>query len=185
MRQQPEADRPGPGQLRVGASRSSRRPTSATPRAVGSAFGVSYPDGNINTLPGFAWGTLILPYLEQAPVYASFNINLPCWAPDNTTSARTKLSVFLCPSATGGSDGFALHRYTNGNAQSPDDGGPFTPEITFAHSHYVTNAGVNQPWGGRTAYSCDFDVPEPVPGAPAPTSSTARSTATRGRGWPT
>src|SRR3954454_16525900 len=61
------------------------------PKAVGSAYGVSYPDGNISTVPGFAWGMLILPQLEQAPLYASFNTNLPCWAPDNTTSARTKL----------------------------------------------------------------------------------------------
>src|SRR6187397_1212436 len=45
------------------------------PKAVGSAFGVSYPDQNVNTLPGFAWGTLILPFMEQAPLYASFNTN--------------------------------------------------------------------------------------------------------------
>src|SRR4051794_33083624 len=32
------------------------------PRAKGSAYGVSYPDAGMNTQPGFAWGTLILPY---------------------------------------------------------------------------------------------------------------------------
>ena len=136
------------------------------PRAEGEAFGVPYPDGNFNTVPGFAWGTLVLPFLEQAPLHASFNFNLPCWAPANSTGARTKLSVFLCPSATGGSDGFAVRRYTNGNPMEPDDGGPFVPEIFFAHSHYVTNAGVNQPWGRSPAYSRDFDVAEPLPGAP-------------------
>jgi prepilin-type N-terminal cleavage/methylation domain-containing protein/prepilin-type processing-associated H-X9-DG protein len=136
------------------------------PNATGSAYGVSYPDGNISTVPGFAWGTLILPYIEQAPLYASFNMNLPCWAPDNTTSARTKVAVFLCPSAAGPNDGFSLHKYTNGNATAPDDGGPFAPEIIFAHSHYVTNAGVNGPWQRSTQYSKDFDVTEPVPGAP-------------------
>jgi prepilin-type N-terminal cleavage/methylation domain-containing protein/prepilin-type processing-associated H-X9-DG protein len=136
------------------------------PKAVGLAYGVSYPDGNMSTVPGFAWGTLILPQLEQAPVYASFNTNLPCWAPENGTSAQTKLAVFLCPSATGGGDGFALHKYTNGNHTSPNDGGEFSPQIKFAHSHYVTNAGVNQPWGRPTAYSFDFDVAEPLPGLP-------------------
>lgn len=134
------------------------------PRASGSAFGISYPDGNLNTLPGFAWGALILPYLEQSPVYASINTNLPCWAPDNVTAARTKLSVFLCPSATGGEDGFALHRYTNGDHSDPNDGGEFVPPIRFAHSHYVTNAGVNQPWGRPASYSVDFDIAEPVGG---------------------
>src|SRR4051812_30914841 len=137
------------------------------PKAVGTAYGVSFPDGNLNTSPGFAWGTLILPQLEQGPLYASFNMNLACWAPANSTSARTKVSAFLCPSATGGSDGFALHKYTNGDATAPDDGGVFSPEIRFAHSHYVTNAGVNQPWGRPPAYSPNFDVAEPVPGAPA------------------
>src|SRR3954451_19301262 len=137
------------------------------PKAAGSAYGVSFPDGNMNTLPGFAWGTLILPQLEQGPLYASFNMNLACWAPANSTSARTKVAAFLCPSATGGSDGFALHKYTNGDATAPDDGGVFAPEVRFAHSHYVTNAGVNQPWGRPPAYSSDFDIAEPVAGAPA------------------
>ncbi|AGA25261.1 DUF1559 domain-containing protein [Singulisphaera acidiphila] len=134
------------------------------PKAVGSAFGVSYPDGNVNTLPGFAWGTLILPYMEQSPLYSSFNTNLPCWAPDNSTSARTKVAAFICPSSAGPSDGFALHKYSNGDAQAPDDAGPFSPTITFAHSHYVTNAGINQPWGRSPDYSSDFDIVEPVPG---------------------
>jgi prepilin-type N-terminal cleavage/methylation domain-containing protein/prepilin-type processing-associated H-X9-DG protein len=138
------------------------------PRASGTAYGISYPDGNINTLPGFAWGTLLLPYAEQAPLYASFNADLPCWAPDNSTGARTKLSVFLCPSVTGGDDAFALHRYTNGDSGAPDDGGEFSPQIVFARSHYVTNAGINQPWGRTTAYSHDFDVAEPMPGSPGP-----------------
>jgi prepilin-type N-terminal cleavage/methylation domain-containing protein/prepilin-type processing-associated H-X9-DG protein len=134
------------------------------PKAAGSAYEVSYPDGNMNTVPGFAWGMLILPQLEQAPLYASFNTNLVCWAPDNTTSARTKLSVFLCPSCRGPGDGFNLHRYANGDSNSPNDGGEFSPAITFAHSHYVTNAGINQPWGRPAAYSIDFDKPEPIAG---------------------
>ena len=138
------------------------------PRAVGTAYGIRHPDGNINTTPRFAWGALMLPQLEQSPLYASFNTNLPCWAPDNSTSARTKLTMFLCPSVTGGDEPFALHRYTNGDSGQPDDGGEFSPRITFSRSHYVTNAGINQPWGRTTPYSYDFDQPEPIPGAPAP-----------------
>ena len=138
------------------------------PRATGTAYGVSYPDGNINTTPGFAWGMLALPYLEQSTVYASFNTNLPCWVPDNATGAAVRLSVFLCPSATGGMEPFALHRYSNGDSGEPNDAGEFAPRIVFSRSHYVTNAGVNQPWGRTTAYSHDFDVAEPIPGAPSP-----------------
>ena len=131
--------------------------------ATGSAYGVSLPDDNRNGPPGFAWGSLILPYMEQSPLHASLNFGLPCWAPDNTTSARIKVSVFLCPSAVGGSDGFSLHRYTNGDSNSPNDGGTYPTDIFFAHSHYVTNAGVHQPWGRTPQYSADFEVAEPIP----------------------
>src|SRR4051794_19749705 len=82
------------------------------PLTKGTAYGVSYPDDNGNGPSGFAWGTLLLPYLEQDNLYKSFNLNLPCWAPENAAAARTPVAVFLCPSASGGSDGFALERYT-------------------------------------------------------------------------
>src|SRR5262245_59365790 len=35
----------------------------------GTAFGLSYPDDNANGPSGFAWGTLLLPQLDQTPVY--------------------------------------------------------------------------------------------------------------------
>jgi prepilin-type N-terminal cleavage/methylation domain-containing protein/prepilin-type processing-associated H-X9-DG protein len=124
----------------------------------GSAFGVSYGDDNRNGPTGFAWGVFLLPYLEQDNLYRQFNLNVPCWAPENAAAARTRLTLFLCPSATGGSDGFFVERTT----ADPRRGTPFVPGIYFAHSHYVTNAGVNQPWGRATAYSLDFDVPEPI-----------------------
>ena len=139
----------------------------ADPKASGMAYGVSYPDGGFSSLPGFAWGTLLLPHAEQAPLYASINVNLPCWVPANTTAAHTKLNLFLCPDAIGGGDGFSPHRYTNGDATDPDDGGLYSPALFLPHSHYVTNAGVNQPWGRSSAYCADLDVPEPVPGLPA------------------
>src|SRR5262245_9059010 len=31
----------------------------------GTAYGISYPDNNWNGLNGWAWGTLLLPYVEQ------------------------------------------------------------------------------------------------------------------------
>src|SRR5262245_25613336 len=127
-------------------------------RQSGKAYGISYPDENWNGLTGWAWGTLILPHVEQGNLYRSLNLNLPCWATENAPFVRTKLPVFLCPSATGGSDGFAVE-YDSGDGKH---GTPFSPPIFFAHSHYVTNAGIHQPWGRTTQYSYDFDVPEPV-----------------------
>src|SRR5262245_52264186 len=133
------------------------------PRLSGTWNGVTYPDDNFNGPSGFAWGALLLQALEQSPLYASFNMDLPCWGPENSTGAQIKLSVFLCPTAVGGSDGFRLQRFTTGTASNPKDPVLFQPEIFFSHSHYVTNAGVHQPWGRASAYSLDFEQPEPIP----------------------
>src|SRR5207248_723201 len=84
------------------------------PKSQGNAYGVAYPDDNGNGPSGFAWGVLLLPYLEQGPLYQQFNLNAPCWTPENAAAAKTKLPVFLCPSASGGSDGFLLQRFTAG-----------------------------------------------------------------------
>lgn len=130
--------------------------------ANGSAFGINYGDDNRNGPPGWAWGTLLLPFLEQHALYDNLQLSAPCWAPQNAALVRAKLSVFLCPSSHGGNDAFAVE-YDSGNGIV---GIPFQPRIEFGISHYVTNAGVNQPWGRPLAYSFDFTIPEPVPGAP-------------------
>jgi prepilin-type processing-associated H-X9-DG protein len=108
----------------------------------------------------------LLSYLEQSNLYNQFNLNEPCWSPLNAQAARTKVQAFLCPSASGGSDGFDVQQPESDSRH----GIPLTRSdgttIYFAHSHFVTNAGMNQPWGRSTAYCYNFDIPEPVPGAP-------------------
>jgi prepilin-type N-terminal cleavage/methylation domain-containing protein len=131
------------------------------PTQAGTLNGVSFPDGNGNGPSGFAWGMLLLPQLDQQVLYQQFDVNQACWASANAGPARTKLSVFLCPSASGGDDGFDQ---VNGqgdpwNPQSSPT--PFSPAIRFGHAHYITNAGIHQPWGRHTDY-VDFSVPEPV-----------------------
>jgi prepilin-type N-terminal cleavage/methylation domain-containing protein/prepilin-type processing-associated H-X9-DG protein len=125
-----------------------------------AAFGISYPDDNGNGAPGWAWGTLILPYLEQDGLYKSLKLDQPCWSPDNAAFVKIKLPMFLCPSATGGSDGFAVER-DSGDSKT---GAVINPSIVFSHSHYVTNAGTQQPWGRPLAYSVDFGAGEPLGG---------------------
>jgi type II secretory pathway pseudopilin PulG len=134
----------------------------ASPDRSGTAYGINYPDDGWNGWPGFAWGTMILPYIEQAPVYSSFNINLACWAPDNSTSASTKLSALLCPSVSTTTDAFALYRYTSGTSDNPSNPVPFSPAIYFAQSNYVLNAGQNGAWNRSPDYSYDFYTSEPV-----------------------
>ena len=55
-------------------------------------------DGETDTAPGWSWASMILPQLDQAPLYASINVWLPIQAPANTTGTQTLLSAFLCPS---------------------------------------------------------------------------------------
>jgi prepilin-type N-terminal cleavage/methylation domain-containing protein/prepilin-type processing-associated H-X9-DG protein len=137
------------------------------PYPDGSAFGVSYGDALRVCPPGFGWGVCLLAFLEQGNLHAKFDLNEPCWSPANAVAAATRANGFLCPSATGGSDGFVIQKQGADNRHgvplTRDDGSP----IFFAHSHYVLNAGVNQPWGRSTAFCYNFDVPEPVLGGPA------------------
>jgi len=146
--------------------------------ATGSTDGVSWPDDQMVFPSGFGWGVLLLPFLEEAPLYGRFDFKAPCWAIANAAPAASKVSVFLCPSASGGSDGYTVQRPVPGPTvsgagntgadMSRSDGSP----IRFAHSHYVTNAGVSQPWGRDAndtpnhTYCLNMDLPEPIPGAP-------------------
>lgn len=132
------------------------------PVDAGTMFGVSYPDDNGNGPSGFAWGALLLPYLDQAPLYNQLNFRSACWDPAHAAACRMKVTTFICPSVPAGSDGFKLEKYTSGTAYLPGSPQEYSPEIFFAHSHYVTNAGIHQPWGRVTNYT-DFSEGEPIP----------------------
>ena len=54
-----------------------------------------YVDGANDTAPGWGWGALILPYLEQDNLYRQLNLNQPV---QNSPAIQTMLKVYLCPS---------------------------------------------------------------------------------------
>ncbi len=83
---------------------------------------------------GWAWGMMLLPFLEQGVVYDQFQILLPSWHPNNAPAARAVLPVFICPSATG-TEGPMTVRDDDGNAIA-----------TFSRSTYVANVGHDEPW---------------------------------------
>jgi prepilin-type N-terminal cleavage/methylation domain-containing protein/prepilin-type processing-associated H-X9-DG protein len=86
---------------------------------------------------GWAWGTLILPYLEQRPVYDAANFDLgfgEVSAPpdylglfENRTVRRISVSMFLCPSAGGG--------------EGPLDLGLGSTDVSGSPGQYIASAG--------------------------------------------
>ena len=51
--------------------------------------------------PLHSWRTLILPYLEQEPLYQTIDLSKPWNDPANARALETSLSVFRCPEAVG------------------------------------------------------------------------------------
>ena len=100
-----------------------------------------------DTGPGWAWGSLLLPYMEQAPLAASLNFNLPCWFPEVTTGTRTTIAVYLCPSVNVDETPFDVK----------DGNNPPKTLATFARSNYTANAGGPEPWASVPPMP-DYDV---------------------------
>jgi prepilin-type N-terminal cleavage/methylation domain-containing protein len=84
---------------------------------------------------GFAWGALILPQMEQGALYQGLNFSVAAWAPVNIAGTRTRLPMFLCPSAS----------QSDGDAVIKNEAG--TELARMARSCYVVNSGQDEPWG--------------------------------------
>lgn len=95
------------------------------------------PD-SLDSGPGWAYGVSILPFLEQSPLFASMNLNMPCYSTTQATSVNTVLSVYLCPSVSESSRSFKV---TSQQSQTL---------ANFARSHYILNAGNEEPWHYQT-----------------------------------
>ena len=60
-----------------------------------------------------SWITMCLPYLDQAPIYNTYDGNLPWYHPNNDTATTTVLPTLICPSATGRSAQPSQQLYTD------------------------------------------------------------------------
>ena len=66
----------------------------------------TFPTGGWVALPGqpatssmnIGWSAVILPWLEQKPLFDSLNLNYPYGNAVNSTAGHTVLTVYLCPS---------------------------------------------------------------------------------------
>jgi prepilin-type N-terminal cleavage/methylation domain-containing protein len=82
---------------------------------------------------GLAWGSMILPQLEQTALYKQFDAETPVWDAANLKPREQHLSVFLCPSDPYSEGAFVLR----------DDSS--TPAEQYAAASYAAN------WGTSTA----------------------------------
>ena len=104
----------------------------------GYVSNIGGPSANPTTLdaaPGWAWGTLLLPYMEQSVLYNQLDVSLACWHPRNEAIVKTRVPVFLNPGAAN-FDGETIVT-TESN----------TVLARFGRSHYVGNCGQDEPWG--------------------------------------
>lgn len=91
--------------------------------------------------PGWGWGTALLPYLEQGNLAGQLDAESPIWSPQHVDAIATKLSVFLCPSASGGDEPFVVHDGM-GDPLLVDGN-----QVRLARSHYVASHGQESCWG--------------------------------------
>lgn len=85
--------------------------------------------------PGWAWGAMVLPFIDNQSTHEQFNFALPCWFADNSTAARRPVGTFLSPVMTASADSFTVIDFSS------------APLATFARSSYAANAGTQEPWG--------------------------------------
>jgi len=101
------------------------------------------PDGNI--LPSGQRAssylfTHILPYMEQQPLYASYNIKLDFRRADNSTAVSTLIPTLLCPSSANPNK---YHTFDDAAGDSVSTGGPYT-NVRTAVTDYAVNNGVEE-----------------------------------------
>ena len=94
-----------------------------------------------DSAPGWGWGALLLPYIEQGNMSDALHFEFPIWAPINRPLVEKQMPTFLCPSASGGSDPFTVRD------QSGAPLSRFGAPIRLGRSHYVASHGQESCWG--------------------------------------
>jgi prepilin-type N-terminal cleavage/methylation domain-containing protein/prepilin-type processing-associated H-X9-DG protein len=93
-------------------------------------------DGS-DTGPGWGWASAILPYIEQAPLFAAIHFDQPIAAPVNATTVVTVVRFYLCPSDPGATTWFPCSYSPNGT--------PGQPICEVVSSAYVAVFGTGEP----------------------------------------
>ena len=70
-------------------------------RAFPPGYISDFDAGGNDTGPGWGWASMLLPQIEQKPLYDAVNFNLPIADPGSQTVRASNLSAYLCPSSDG------------------------------------------------------------------------------------
>lgn len=111
------------------------------PTSNGSGPAWAEIDANTyDAAPGWGWGTMLLPFMEQGPLYDQLDLNQPLWAAANRPLIEATLPAFLCPSASGGDEPFDVVDENGDPVRSGFD-------VQVGRSHYVASHGQESCWG--------------------------------------
>ena len=83
------------------------------------------------------WLQLMLPYIDQAPIYNAFNFNLSWDDPSQWALTTTNIPAFVCPSAPGRDS-----RFNPGSIGVKAAGGNIAPSTNFGSCDYMASSGV-------------------------------------------
>jgi prepilin-type processing-associated H-X9-DG protein/prepilin-type N-terminal cleavage/methylation domain-containing protein len=90
-----------------------------------------------DTGPGWGWAAMLLPQMEQKPLFDAVNFSLPIEAPSNLTSRLPTIGAYLCPSDTVKPSWWAMVRDPSGI--------PTRRICEVAPSNYVGVYGTSDP----------------------------------------
>lgn len=93
-------------------------------------IGVQGGNSHMEGPSGFAWGSHILPYIDQAPLYNRLNFNVSCNDASNAIARQTVLASFRCPTDP------STNVWSLGQ-----EGNPSTILATLPSANYVASFG--------------------------------------------
>jgi prepilin-type N-terminal cleavage/methylation domain-containing protein len=108
-----------------------RYPAGYSSTSIGAGVNPTTLDGPA----GWGWAVPLLPYVEQGALHSQLRLELPAWDAANAALVRSPLTVFRNPAAPNDSPTIFVK----------DSGGATLAE--WGRSHYVANAGQDEPWG--------------------------------------
>jgi len=119
-------------------------------------------DPNFATAPGWGWATLLLPFIEQGPLYGqlqgAIQSSTPITDPSVAAAIQTRISIYLCPSDIVPSGTFPVYSL-DGNTSYPlvyFEGAPGT--VLAGASSYAACVGRDEDsdadgvWGSGVFY---------------------------------